>query len=116
MKYAEFMAKPPPKDWIDVAIDFFFGAAFFDALVGLGFLRAARGFHFQWQWRTFEICVVAAALIGGSMAALFRNQFWSGIETYTVIPPVERDVTQRAKVILWFAFGLGCASLGLLLV
>jgi hypothetical protein len=50
------------------------------------------------------------------MAALYRNQFWSGLETYSVIPPVERDVTRRAKVILWTVFGVGCASLGLLFV
>jgi hypothetical protein len=110
------MARPPPKDWMDIAIDFFFGSAAADLVVGYIFLKAARAYSFQWHWHTFEICVTAAALIGGSMAALYRNQFWSGLETYSVIPPVERDVTRRAKVILWTVFGVGCASLGLLFV
>jgi hypothetical protein len=110
------MAKPPPKDWLDIAIDFFFGAAFADLLVGAGFLKAARAYTFKWHPHAFEICLVAATLIGGSMAALFRNQFWASYERYSVIPPVEREVTLRAKVILWVAFGIGCASLGLLFV
>jgi hypothetical protein len=111
------MAEPPRKDWLDIAIDFFFGAAFCDMWLALGFLRSAgHNYNFHWKWSTFWICLLATTLVGGSLAALYRNQFWSRYETYSVIPPLEESVSRRSKTILWILFALGCASLGLLLI
>ena len=111
------MRMPPPrqKDGLDVAIDFFFGALFADVVVALGFLRGHR-WNWQWQWSTLWICLLAATLTAGPLAALFRNQFWARYETYSVIPPMEESVSRRSKIILWILFGLGCASWGLLFI
>jgi hypothetical protein len=111
------MAPPRQKDWLDIAIDFFFGAVFADFLVAFGFLRAAgRRFNLHWEWHTFWICLLATTLIAGSLAALYRNQFWSNYDTYSIIPPMEESVAKRSKIILWIVFSLGCASLGLLFI
>jgi len=100
------------KDWLDIAIDFFFGALFADVVYGLGILRGNPSWH--WRLNTFLIVLFAVTMIAGSLAALFRNQFWAKYETYSVIPPMEESVSKRAKIILWTLFALGCVSLGLL--
>jgi len=111
------MPEPPRKDWIDLIIDFFVGAAAGDLLVAFGFLKAAgRSFQIHWEWSTFWICLLATTLIAGSLAALYRNQFWSNYETYSIIPPLEESVSRTGKIILWSLFTLGCASLGLLFI
>jgi len=107
------MNAPPQKDWLDIAIDFFFGAAFVDFWIVVGFLRAAKLSAFAWH--PFWNCLVAATCIAGSLAALYRNQFWAKYETYSILPPMEESVSSRGKIVLWTIFGLGCASLALLI-
>jgi high-affinity Fe2+/Pb2+ permease len=111
------MSEPRQKDALDIAIDFFFGAAFADVVIALAFLRASgRGINLHWEWQTFWICLLAATLIAGSLAALYRNDFWSNYQTYSVIPPMEESVSKRSRILLWMLFAIGCASLGLLLI
>jgi len=108
------MAKPPQKDGFDTVIDFFIGAIFSDIGIGFIFLRAARSLRFVWNGHVFLICLLAGALIGGSLAALYRNQFWSNYDSYSIIPPMEESVSKEQKRILWGLLILGVASLGLL--
>jgi hypothetical protein len=111
------MSEPRQKDSLDVAIDFFFGAAFADVVIALAFLRAGgRWINLHWEWATFWICMLAATLIAGSLAALYRNDFWSNYQTYSIIPPMEESVSKRSRILLWMLFAIGCASLGLLLI
>jgi len=106
---------PRQKDWLDLVVDFFFGAAFVDFWIGLGFLRAS-GYHLNihWEWRTLYLSLLSATLIAGSLAALFRNHFWGSYDTYSVIPPMEESVSRKSKLILWILFALGCVSLAML--
>ena len=110
------MADTKQKDALDTAIDFFFGAVFADVVYGLGLLRNSGHNGWLWRWDTVLIILFAITMIAGSLAALFRNQFWSKYETYSVIPPMEETVSRTAKVVLWTLFALGCASLGLLFI
>jgi len=110
------MSAPPQKDWLDLAIDFFFGAVFADVVYGLAFLRDSGRSGWLWQSDTALIILFAITMIAGSLAALFRNQFWAKYETYSIIPPSEETVSKPAKIFFGILFTLGCASLGLLLV
>ena len=111
------MGEPRRKDAFDIAIDFFFGALLGDAMVGLFFSRRVQRFYnIDFHTSTVLICLLAATLIFGSLAALYRNQFWSRYESYSIIPPQEETVSRPAKIMLWTLFTLGCASLGLLFV
>lgn len=103
----------PQKDWLDIVIDFIFGAAFCDFWIVVEYLRNMRyltGNH----WPALWVLLLASTLIGGSLAALFRNQFWAKYETYSIIPPMEESVKKQAQIVLWITFALGCASLSLL--
>jgi len=105
----------PQKDWFDIIVDFIFGAIFCDVIIALGYLRGiARHMINQHHGSVLWVLLLASTLIGGSLAALFRNQFWSRYETYSIIPPREESVKKQAKIVLWTIFALGCASLGLL--
>jgi hypothetical protein len=109
--------EPKQKDVVDIAIDFFFGALAADLAVTLFFSRDSQIFYnAHWRGNAVWICLLAATLIFGSLAALFRNQFWSNYETYSNLPPMEEAVSPQAKVILWMLFAMGCASLGLLFI
>jgi hypothetical protein len=111
------MAEPKQKDGLDIAIDFFFGAVAGDLAVAAFFSRRCQQFYqINFHTSTVLICLLAATLIFGSLAALYRNQFWSRCESYSIIPPMEETVSRAAKSILWMLFALGCASLGLLLI
>jgi hypothetical protein len=110
------MPEPKQKDWFDIAIDFFFGALISDVVYGLAVLRGGGRSGWLWRWDTVSIILFAITLIAGSLAALFRNQFWSHYETYSIIPPMEETVSKPAKIILWLLFAIGCASLGLLFI
>jgi hypothetical protein len=68
------MSQPRQKDWLDIAIDFFFGAVFADVVVGFGLLRWS-GFDWNWRWDTVGIILFAITTIAGSLAALARNEF-----------------------------------------
>lgn len=109
------MREIPEKTWLAIAIDFFFGAAFADFVMGFGWLRSA-GREPHSDWSQLWILTIATTLIFGSLAALFRNDYWSGYETYTVIPPVEERLSKRSKLVLWSVFALGCVLPGLLLI
>jgi hypothetical protein len=110
-------SQPRQKDWLDIVVDFFFGAVFCDIWIAVCFARgAARAFDYRGDSFTFGIIMLAGALIAGSLAALYRDQFWSNWETYKVIPPMEESVAKWNKAILWSLFALGWLSLGLLFV
>ncbi len=108
------MRAPPQKDWLDIAIDFFFGAAFFDVLL-LGAYFRANGRWYNLSWGSFELCLLAATCIAGSLAALYRNQFWSRWEHHQVIPPMEESVSRAGRIILWSIFAVGCGALWILI-
>jgi hypothetical protein len=111
------MPELPPKSSLNIAIDFFFGALGGDVVVAIGFLRAMRqNYYIDSAWATFAVLILSATLIGGSLAALYRNQFWSSLETYSILPPMEERLSTKSKMVLWSLFGLGCASLGLLAI
>jgi hypothetical protein len=110
------MSAPPQKDWLDIAIDFFFGAVFADFVIGFGLLRESGSSGWLWRWDTVGIVLFAITSIAGSLAALYRNQFWSRYETNSIIPPMEESVSKRGKIVLWTIFALGCGSLVLLAV
>lgn len=115
------MAEPKQKDAVDIAIDFFFGAVLGN-LLAIGtfsprFRQTCRFFfNIQWSSNDVLISIFAATLICGSLAALFRNDFWGAYSSYRQIPPMEETVSREAKVILWMLFAVGCASLGLFFI
>jgi hypothetical protein len=109
------MSEPRQKDVLDIVIDFFFGALAGGVGVAAFFSRRSQQFYdAHWQGSTIWISLLGATLISGSLAALYRNQFWSSVETYSVIPPMEETVSKTAKIILWILFAIGCGSFGLL--
>lgn len=108
------MSQPPPKDWLDIAIDFFFGALFgIFSVIGVIFHSGDMAALHGTTWLVF---LLSASLICGSLAALARDLFWSKYETYTVIPPIKDSVSKRRQTILWIVFALGCASPVLLFI
>ena len=110
------MSAPPQKDWLDIAIDFFFGALFADIVVGFGLLRGSGRAGWLWRWDTVGLVLFAITAIAGSLAALYRNQFWSRYEGRPILPPMDETVSRPAKIVLWSLFALGCASLGLVII
>jgi len=102
------MSNPREKDALDLAIDFFFGAIFTGGAGGLFYARSG-GWHFTVA--TLCVVVVTWAMMGGALAAMYRNVFWSALERYTLIPPIPERVSFRAKAILWSVFGVALAML-----
>ena len=102
------MAQAPEKDTLDLAIDFFFGAVFTGGAAGFVYVRTG-GWHFTME--NLCVMVVTWAMMGGSLAAMYRDVFWSALETYTLIPPIRQRVSRRARAILWSVFGVALAML-----
>jgi len=97
------------KDWLDVVLDFFYGAAFCDFWVGVCFFREMRSsLDSNIHWHVLFILLLTSTAIGGALAALFREQFWSGYEKASIIPPIQEKLSIRKRNILWVIFSLGC--------
>ncbi len=102
------MSNPREKDALDLAIDFFFGAVFSGGAGGLLYARTG-GWHFTVA--TLCVVVVTWAMMGGALAAMYREDFWASYERYTIIPPMRERVSLQARVILWSVFGAALAML-----
>jgi hypothetical protein len=85
-------------------------------VIGLGLLRASGRTGWQWNSATVAVVLTSITLIAGSLAALYRNEFWSRYEGQSTIPRMEESISRSGKIVLWGLFAIGCASLGLLLL
>ena len=103
------------KDWLDVAVDFFYGAILNDFL-WLALIRfPPRGRHPLWelhfQREGWCLYFLSGALMGGALLALFRYR-WS---EPSLLPPIGEHLSGAKRIALWTIFALGCSSAGFLL-
>jgi hypothetical protein len=105
------MPKPPPKDWLDLMVDFFCGAIAGDFIFGFATKFPWRTSTPLWQLQcTGEAWVayfLSATLMGGALCALYRHQLWSDGNSFSI--PISEMLTARSKTLMRFIGLIGVA-------
>jgi len=109
------MSHTREKDWLDVVVDFFYGAIFGDLAAFILIRFPPRGryplWHLHFPREGWCLYFLSAALIGGALLALYRYRW----PEPTLLPPAEERLSRAKWIVLWTVLIAGCGGAGLLI-